>query len=90
VRLRCGQLFAQASTDNGGEAFVVMDEQASHTHRMGMSLEELQAQRTELLPERLEMSRRRRRRRRNRGPIVVCPAVYPIPPECPPPVPVRF
>jgi hypothetical protein len=67
VRLRCGRLFAQASTDNGGEAFVVIDEQASHTQGMGLSLEELQAQRTELLPERLEMARRRRRRRSRTG-----------------------
>jgi hypothetical protein len=50
----------------------VTDEQASHTHRMGLSLEELQAQRTELLPERLELARRRRRRRRLRGPGVIC------------------
>jgi hypothetical protein len=59
----------------------VTDEQASHTHGMGMSLEELQAQRTDLLPDRLEMARRRRRRRRNTGPIVCVPMVgaYPDP-----------
>jgi hypothetical protein len=49
----------------------VIDEQASHTHSMGLSLEELQAQRTELLPDRLEMARRRRRVRR-RSPGVTC------------------
>jgi hypothetical protein len=49
----------------------VIDEQASHTQVMGLSLEELQAQRTELLPERLEMARRRKRRNRVR--TLPCP-----------------
>jgi hypothetical protein len=70
----------------------VIDEQASHTHRMGLSLEELQAQRTELLPERLEMARRRRRRRPRPGTGIVCLGIeYPADHPCSNPQPItRF
>jgi hypothetical protein len=64
----------------------VIDEQASHAQGMGMSLEELQAQRTELLPERLEMARRRKRRNRVR--TLPCPdpsSPYYQPMPCPSP-----
>ena len=71
ARLGRGRLFARVSTGNGGEAFVATDEQASRTHGVGLSLEELQGQRTELLPDRPEMARRRRRRG-NRCPGVNC------------------
>jgi hypothetical protein len=51
----------------------VTDEQASHTQGKGLRLEELRAQRTELLPERLEMARRRKRRRGLRTVALPCP-----------------
>jgi hypothetical protein len=44
---------------------------------MELSLEELRAQRTELLPERIEMARRRKRRRRNRVTCTLMIGVYP-------------
>jgi hypothetical protein len=70
----------------------VIDEQASHAQGMGLSLEELRAQRTELLPERLEMARRRRRRRRRAITGVICHGIeYPDPDDpCNNPIPVRF
>jgi hypothetical protein len=49
-------------------ALVVIDEQAGmRTYTEGLALEELEAQRAELVPDRIEM---RKRKRRRRGPTV--------------------
>ncbi len=54
----------------------MMDEQGTHMRLGSLDLEELEAQRAELVPDRVVMKRRKKKRRRASTPDPWCPPGY--------------